>query len=92
MAKNKEVTATQTEVPGTPPRKKRTPAPMPAEVQALVDEAKEKANQAKAQMKETTKEARKLGKVVSLIVELGEWSLDQLGSAIERRREAIKAQ
>ena len=90
--KTKSTTATQLNTGGQPviaARKTRVPAVMAPEVQALVDEAKAKADSAKAAVKETTKEARKLSKIVTLIAEIGPWGLDQLGSAIERRRAAL---
>lgn len=79
----------QAEVLGTPARRTRKKTELPSEIQAIVDRQKDAAEEAAAKVKETTKEARKLGKVVSLIGELGEWSLDQLGAAIERRRAII---
>ena len=81
MAKKKETTETQTEVPGTPTPVTRKPHEMAPEVQEIV-------NRAKAQMKE----ARGLNKAVLAINTLGDWGLDQLGSAIERRRETLKGQ
>ena len=92
MAKKKTTTATQLDTNGQPvavARKTRAPAVMAPEVQVLIDEQKKLADEAKARVKETTKEAKKLSKVVTLIAELGAWSLDQLGSAIERRRAAL---
>jgi hypothetical protein len=87
----KKATAIQTEISGvaTPVKKTRMRAEIPAEVQSMVDEAKRLADEAKVKSKETVKEARKLGKVVTLIGTLSEWSLDQLGAAIERRRAVL---
>ena len=77
----------QTEIAGTE-KKKRTPTVLSPEVQALVDKAKASI----AAEKNTMKEARSLNKIVTQIATVGEWALDQIPAAIERRREALKGQ
>ncbi len=59
-------------------RKARVPKEISPEAKAFIDMA---ANQ--------VREAKALGKVVDLISGMGEWGLDQLGSAIQRRRNII---
>ena len=81
-------TGTQTEIAGTPEKKKRTPAVLSPEVQELVDKAKA----AVTAQRNTIKEAKSLDKTVKMIATLGEWALDQIPAAIERRREALKGQ
>ena len=87
-SKNKSAqTGTQQEIPGTPAKKKRTPAVLSPEVQGLVDKAKASI----AAEKNTMKEAKSLNKIVTQIATVGVWALDQIPAAIERRREALKA-
>ena len=65
---------------GTP--KTRTPKPVSAEAQALIDDANKQVAAAKSQIKE----AKALGKIIGCIATLSDWGIAKVEQAIADRK------